>query len=99
MDPQAAACMLAPVAAASGIFFVEMTLRSPGSRRNGIDVMRLKPDLHDTMVELESAALRVKAERDRALQLLREVLCYSQLGREGDYKTRVREFLESIEAR
>lgn len=41
-------------------------------------------------------AIRVKAERDQALKLLREVLHLSTLGSEGDYKTRVRSFLARL---
>ena len=49
--------------------------------------------LEATMQALEQTALRVKAERDEAIRLLREALLYSAAGKEGPFKTRIREFL------
>lgn len=45
---------------------------------------------------LEEVALRVKSERDRALQLLREGMRYRETGPQGPFKTKVREFLQSL---
>lgn len=51
----------------------------------------------DTAVgELEATALRVKAERDHAVKLLREVLTYETIGRDGPFKTKVREWFARI---
>jgi hypothetical protein len=60
-------------------------------------------NLDDTITEhqqglasLAETALRVKAERDEAIALLRESLIYSFAGKEGPFKTRVKEFLGKV---
>ena len=47
-------------------------------------------DLEVEIAELEVVALRVKAERDEAVRLLRAI------GKKGPFKTQVREFLKRI---
>jgi hypothetical protein len=51
-------------------------------------------DHMQTLDDLEQIALRIKSERDEALNLLRESLLYSATGQHGHFKTRVREFLK-----
>jgi hypothetical protein len=53
-------------------------------------------NLDVTMAELSATALRVKAERDQALRLLKRVLELSSLGKEGPFKADVRAFLVLI---
>ena len=49
--------------------------------------------------QLEIAALRVKQERDEAVRLLQECLTYSSIGEHGMFKTKVRDFLDSLGTR
>jgi hypothetical protein len=53
--------------------------------------------LHETLDALEVTALRVKSERDEAIELLRESLLYSATGNRGAFKTRVRDFLARLQ--
>jgi hypothetical protein len=60
-------------------------------------------NLDDTITEhqqglasLAETALRVKAERDAAISLLRESLIYSFTGHSGPFKSRVKEFLGKV---
>lgn len=52
--------------------------------------------LMSTLNDLEDVAVKVKAQRDEAVQLLRESLMYSATGSQGPFKTRVKQFLESL---
>lgn len=60
------------------------------------DVQESFRRLVDTQARLEETALRIKAERDEALALLRESLLYSAAGEQGSFKTRAREFLARV---
>jgi hypothetical protein len=51
---------------------------------------------HSELCRLAETALKVKAERDEAIALLRESLIYSFAGKEGPFKTRVKEFLGKV---
>jgi hypothetical protein len=49
-----------------------------------------------TLGDLEEVALRIKSERDEAVNLLGELLLYHTIGDKGAFKTRVRAFLARI---
>ena len=49
--------------------------------------------LVNTHASLSETALRIKAQRDEAIELLRESLIYSYTGDSGPFKTKVRMFL------
>ena len=49
--------------------------------------------------QLELTALKIKHERDEAVRLLRECLTYSSIGEHGMFKTKVRDFLDSLGTR
>lgn len=53
-------------------------------------------DLMRTLDELSATALRIKAERDEALQLLRRALQVREAGVHGPLKSDVRAFLQRI---
>lgn len=57
------------------------------------DSFRRLSDIHASASDL---AVRLKAERDEAICLLRESLMYSATGEQGAFKTRVREFLARL---
>lgn len=52
--------------------------------------------LNEAVDDLLANAMRVKAERDEAVRLLKESLLYSHIGTEGPFKSRVREFLARL---
>lgn len=52
--------------------------------------------LANTQASLEETALRIKEQRDEAVQLLRESLLYSATGEHGHFKTRVKSFLARV---
>jgi len=52
--------------------------------------------MDQTMADLTETALRVKAERDEAVKLLKEALLYSHIGADGVFKSKVRAFLEPL---
>lgn len=53
-------------------------------------------DLIDTHASLSETALKVKDQRDEAIELLRESLIYSATGNSGAFKTKVRLFLARV---
>ena len=55
--------------------------------------------LEAALTELEATSRGVKAERDEAVRLLRECLTYSTLGDQVMFKTKVRDFLDSLGTR
>lgn len=56
----------------------------------------MNESFQETMDSLEATALRVKAERDEAVRLLKEALIYSHIGANGPFKTTVRQFLAKL---
>jgi hypothetical protein len=56
-------------------------------------------DLMEELANLRATALKVKAERDYAIELLRISLMYSFTGGSGDFKDRVRAFLETLKGK
>lgn len=58
----------------------------------------MKESLKEAMDTLAVTAMRVKAERDEAVKLLKEALLYSHIGADGPFKTTVRKFLGSLGA-
>lgn len=53
-------------------------------------------DLMRTLEELSATALRIKAERDEALKLLRRALQVREAGVHGPLKSDIRAFLVSL---
>lgn len=52
--------------------------------------------LMSTLDDLEEVSLKVKAQRDEAVNLLRESLMYSATGSQGPFKSRVKQFLDGL---
>jgi hypothetical protein len=63
------------------------------------ETISMSETLEQTMAELRAVALKVKAERDMAVKLLSEAMIYSAAGERGDFKTRVRNFLETLKGK
>ena len=48
---------------------------------------------------LDETVTQLKANHDRATELLRECMTYSSIGEHGMFKTKVRDFLDSLGTR
>lgn len=48
------------------------------------------------MAELAETALRVKAERDEAIELLKRTLLLREMGQYGEHKDSIRQFLRRV---